>query len=462
MEKLFTRAQQQQQFELAQQAFERGDYDTAEPLFRLVIESSFQHNDLDTYVSAMVWLERILVNTSRITELHQYIILVNPLIDRYGFEEIKERHELNNIIFNVYNRIGKPVEAYQKLLADLSTKNYTDLKCAVANNLMYYFVDTKQYVEGLRLHYQMRSLYEKNTDVGQMARYMFWIYSFELFYLNKDYAECRTILTLLQQQNMMVESFYFMFPICKGLLECQIGSLEKALYYFDEGLAQTPDLFAVKFELDLLIDALKKKGAYQAVIKYQTVLIDLLNEHYNLDNSNARADILNNLSRQFYESQLYIDQLTKVQNRNFYEEILKKQQQVKNYTLFVLDIDHFKVINDTYGHAVGDEAIKFVATHLKHWNPKHDISIVRYGGDEFIGLIPYSYDLVKKDLAELHNTLMTEPFEIAYIEPFRLSVSMGVAHTEERYQLIDQLFRVADTAIYEAKVNRGQIVIKAI
>ena len=68
MEKLFTRAQQQQQFELAQQAFERGDYDAAEPLFRLVIESSFQHNDLDTYVSAIVWLERILVNTSRIAQ----------------------------------------------------------------------------------------------------------------------------------------------------------------------------------------------------------------------------------------------------------------------------------------------------------------------------------------------------------------------------------------------------------
>ena len=104
------------------------------------------------------------------------------MIDRYGYEEIKERHELNKIIFNIYNRIGKPVEAYEKLLADLSTKNYTDLKCAVANNLMYYFVDTKKYDEGLRLHYQIRALYEKNTDVGQMARYMFWIYSFELFY----------------------------------------------------------------------------------------------------------------------------------------------------------------------------------------------------------------------------------------------------------------------------------------
>lgn len=233
MEKLFTRAQQQQQFELAQQAFERGDYDAAEPLFRLVIESSFQHNDLDTYVSAIVWLERILVNTSRIAELHQYIILVNPLIDRYGYEEIKERHELNKIIFNIYNRIGKPVEAYEKLLVDLSTKNYTDLKCAVANNLMYYFVDTKKYDEGLRLHYQIRALYEKNTDVGQMARYMFWIYSFELFYLNKDYAECRAILMLLQQQDMIVESFHFMYPICQGLLESQIGSLEKAFSYFD-------------------------------------------------------------------------------------------------------------------------------------------------------------------------------------------------------------------------------------
>ena len=77
MEKLFTLEQQQRKFLLAQQSFKDGDYHIAEPLFRLVIESAFQHEDYDMYVSAMVWLERILINTSRMSEVYPYIILAS-------------------------------------------------------------------------------------------------------------------------------------------------------------------------------------------------------------------------------------------------------------------------------------------------------------------------------------------------------------------------------------------------
>lgn len=87
---------------------------------------------------------------------------------------------------------------------------------------------------------------------------------------------------------------------------------------------------------------------------------------------------------------------------------------------------------------------------------------MRYGGDEFIGLIPYGYEVVEEDIKELHKKLMQTPFKVADIETFSLSVSIGVAYTAGRYQLIDQLFRVADAAIYEAKVNRGQVVVKSI
>lgn len=462
MEKLFTLEQQQRKFLLAQQSFKDGDYHIAEPLFRLVIESAFQHDDYDTYVSAMVWLERILINTSRMSEVYPYIILINPLIEKYGYEEVKERHELTCIIFNSHNRIGQPKEAYKVLLDEVSAKGYTDLTCTVANNLMYYFVDVGEHQEGLRLYYQMKSLYEENPAISRMTRYMFWIYSFELLYLNEDYEECQRILILLKEREIIVDSFYFMYPICRALLEMRVGSIEQALIYFDDGLAQTVDLMTIKFELNLLIDVLKEKERYKDVIKYQSILIELLNEHYDFENSSERTTIIQNFSRQFYEAQLYVDQLTKVQNRNFYEDLLQKQQQVKNYTLFVLDIDRFKLINDTYGHAVGDEAIKFVANILKCWNPKHDISIVRYGGDEFIGLIPYGYEVVQKDIQELHEQLMQTLFEVADVKAFPLSVSIGIAYTEERYQLIDQLFRVADAAIYEAKVNRGQVVVKAI
>lgn len=185
----------------------------------------------------------------------------------------------------------------------------------------------------------------------------------------------------------------------------------------------------------------------------------MLNEHYDMKNGNMRASMIDNLTRQFYEAQLYIDQLTKVQNRNFYEDLIAKQQQVKNYTVFVLDIDRFKSINDTYGHTVGDEAIKHIAEQLKQWTPKHDISIVRYGGDEFIGLIPYAFEQIEEELYHLHERLMNSKLVLPEIGELTLSVSIGVGYTVNRYALIETLFKQADDAIYQAKIERGRIVI---
>lgn len=156
---------------------------------------------------------------------------------------------------------------------------------------------------------------------------------------------------------------------------------------------------------------------------------------------------------------MYVDQLTKVQNRNFYEDLIAKQQQVKNYTVFVLDIDRFKSINDTYGHAVGDEAIKHIGEQLKAWTPKHDISIVRYGGDEFIGLMPYAFEDMERELYTLHDRLMNSPLTLPQIGELHLSVSIGVGYTADQYELIETLFKQADEAIYKAKEQRGRLVI---
>ena len=151
---------------------------------------------------------------------------------------------------------------------------------------------------------------------------------------------------------------------------------------------------------------------YEDVIYYQGLMITLLETQYAKEVGQVRKESMKELSRQFYEGQLFVDQLTGAKNRNFYEHLLSKQQRVKNYTIVVLDIDRFKKINDTYGHTLGDEAIKFVASHLLKWTPKHDISIVRYGGDEFILLIPYRYEEFRESIQQLHDKILTTPFYI--------------------------------------------------
>lgn len=198
---------------------------------------------------------------------------------------------------------------------------------------------------------------------------------------------------------------------------------------------------------------------YEDVIYYQGLMITLLETQYAKEVGQVRKESMKELSRQFYEGQLFVDQLTGAKNRNFYEHLLSKQQRVKNYTIVVLDIDRFKKINDTYGHTLGDEAIKFVASHLLKWTPKHDISIVRYGGDEFILLIPYRYEEFRESIQQLHDKILTTPFYIQKTdETINLSVSMGIGYTNDYYYSVGNLFEIADTAIYEAKKTRSTIV----
>lgn len=77
-----------------------------------------------------------------------------------------------------------------------------------------------------------------------------------------------------------------MYPVCQALLAIRKSSLAQAIAYFDEGIAGANNLLDIKFELDIFIAALKEQQAYEQVIHYQSVLIDMLNEHYDMKNGN--------------------------------------------------------------------------------------------------------------------------------------------------------------------------------
>jgi len=86
------------------------------------------------------------------------------------------------------------------------------------------------------------------------------------------------------------------------------------------------------------------------------------------------------------------DPMTKLFNRRYYnqkmeENFLIAQRYKTPLSLFMLDIDHFKKVNDTYGHAVGDEVIKAVASEMQKIVRKTDIP-TRYGGEEFVIILP--------------------------------------------------------------------------
>lgn len=121
-------------------------------------------------------------------------------------------------------------------------------------------------------------------------------------------------------------------------------------------------------------------------------------------------------------------------------------------SFMVLDIDNFKSINDTYGHAIGDEAIVKLAETLKNTFDKKDV-IMRLGGDEFA--IFSEKDLDKEGLLKQLFDHIDE-IRLSCDQDFRMSASVGIANFNgEEETSFDKLYREADIKLYEAKKNKG-------
>lgn len=149
------------------------------------------------------------------------------------------------------------------------------------------------------------------------------------------------------------------------------------------------------------------------------------------------------------------DELTQLANRRAFfnraDEELRRSSRYKHPLSFMMiDIDHFKNINDTYGHDAGDEALSSVAKMLT--NNIRDIDfLARFGGEEFVVMMPETNLTSAVELAErLRLSVESTPCLIKEIET-RFTVSIGVASMHEDIQDINLLIKDADTAMYKAK-----------
>lgn len=150
-----------------------------------------------------------------------------------------------------------------------------------------------------------------------------------------------------------------------------------------------------------------------------------------------------------------IDGLTRVCTRRYFKELTRKEMnnmelQGRMGSVFMLDIDYFKLINDRYGHITGDYVLRKVAHILKSTLPK-DAIIGRYGGEEFVAFMPYSdRDKVLDMLERCRREIEMNPISIKQ-NNIKITVSIGVALQHEPGRSIEKLIKRADEALYEAK-----------
>lgn len=177
----------------------------------------------------------------------------------------------------------------------------------------------------------------------------------------------------------------------------------------------------------------------------------------------ARPAIVSKKLMQTLNQMARVDQLTDMYNRKFLDEFVDVSipQAIRAGTSFgvlMIDIDYFKMINDNYGHDIGDDAIRIVSSVIKRNILKADMAI-RYGGEEFLVLL---YNCEEKNIIKVADTIRTEfSKEKIYAngESFSKTLSVGCSNFPKDSDSIWKCIKFADISLYQAKEGgRNQVV----
>lgn len=196
---------------------------------------------------------------------------------------------------------------------------------------------------------------------------------------------------------------------------------------------------------------------FEVIAKYMEIdgepyVMELLKrmEEENFVDSMGREKLVEKLT--VYNEKLYKDVLTGAYNRLYYEEDVKKRMQTSGVAL--IDVDDFKLYNDTYGHLTGDMALVTVANAIRKCIRKTDI-LVRYGGDEFILVLPdVNEDILIRKLQRVQQAI--QHASIPGYSKLQLSVSIGGVISSN--ESIESAVSRADKLMYQAKTEKNMVV----
>lgn len=170
--------------------------------------------------------------------------------------------------------------------------------------------------------------------------------------------------------------------------------------------------------------------------------------------------------REKLESQSIRDGLTSLFNRSFMEialerELTRASRQAKQVAVMMLDIDHFKQFNDSFGHEAGDVVLREVADAMRLGVRGEDI-VCRFGGEEFVIIMPEITTRAALERAELLRRMVSDLALRYHGQLLRqVTISVGVAMYPDHADLPDELLRTADHALYAAKHKGRNCVVAA-
>lgn len=219
----------------------------------------------------------------------------------------------------------------------------------------------------------------------------------------------------------------------------------------------------LKGELDKAEQAIRTaKDSYQILLDQQQESQDLLEERVQERTLELHITLqeLEEANREL-EQKNTLDELTGLYNRRFYDqkilaEYRRSKRNLTPLSLLIIDIDHFKAVNDNYGHLAGDNCLVWLSKHLKQSIKRGSDMAFRYGGEEFCIILPDTDEKGAMVFAEAlrknieHQVCRHEEIEIP------LTISSGIfTYVQQDGVKPEQIFTRADKALYEAK-NKGR------
>ena len=204
---------------------------------------------------------------------------------------------------------------------------------------------------------------------------------------------------------------------------------------------------------EMLVTQVLQLGAYEYLPK-DRINIESLSRVIN--NTLERARLRNDVKKAHAKmaEMSTVDELTKLHNRRYFIEAMEGEFERANryeteMALILMDLDHFKEVNDTHGHPAGDMVLSEIGRILKELIRRNDIAC-RYGGEEFAVILPnVSRDNIYAAYERFREIVSKQPFEYE-TKKIHITISIGIAFSNDA-KLINDLLTHADQALYQAK-----------
>ena len=183
----------------------------------------------------------------------------------------------------------------------------------------------------------------------------------------------------------------------------------------------------------------------------QTLKQLIKNQKAQLDKTNQQRAA----REQQFKDELYRDPLTGAYNRRYYEEVVRKS--IGPAGIALMDVDDFKICNDTYGHHAGDVALETVANAIRSCTRSSDL-LIRYGGDEFLLVLPgIPGDFLQTKLEQIRTA--AQMTSVPGYSHFRISLSIGGA-IQSIADPMENIVRRADWLMYQAKCRKNAVMVE--